>query len=335
MNTIRHVLSISLCAVFLLSGVATAQQDLSFRIATAGSAGTYFPIGGLIANAISAPVGSRPCDEGGACGVPGLIGTAISTNGSVANVELIAAGILDSAFVQSDVVTWAWSGSGIWSPRPQVEGLRAIANLYPESMHIVASASSGITSIADLAGKRVSLDEPGSGTLVEAEIILRAVGVTPAQVQARYLKTTDAADAMRAGTLDAFFFSGGYPARAITELANDMDVVLVPFDEDSTEVILVDHEFLTYDVIPAGAYRGVSEDVWTIGVNAQWVTMADQPEDLIYEVTRALWNGTTRRLLDGGHEKGALITRETALDGIAIPLHPGAMRYYDDMGMLN
>ncbi|WP_371155917.1 TAXI family TRAP transporter solute-binding subunit [Jannaschia sp. 2305UL9-9] len=323
------------CAVLFLAMPVAAQDERTFRIATAGNAGTYFPIGGLIANAISAPPGSRACDDGGACGVPGLTATAISTNGSVANVELIAAGQMESAFVQSDVVTWAWTGSGIWAPRPPVDGLRAIANLYPESMHVVASAESGITSLADLSGKRVSLDEPGSGTLVEAEIILRAVGVTPADVQAQYLPTTDAANAMRAGQLDAFFFAGGFPAKAVSDLANDMDIVLIPFDEDTTEIILVDHEFLTYDLIPAGTYRGMTADVWTIGVNAQWVTTTDQPDDLIYDVTRALWNSTTRRLLDGGHQKGALVTMETALDGVGIPLHPGAQRFYEETGMLN
>ncbi|MGB3407471.1 MAG: TAXI family TRAP transporter solute-binding subunit [Jannaschia sp.] len=324
-------------AAFLALGLAPplqAQDALSFRIATGGSAGTYFPIGGLIANAISAPAGSLPCDAGGACGVPGLTATAITTSGSVANVEAIAEGRLESAFIQSDVATWAWSGTGIWAPRPPEDGLRAIANLYPESMHVVARADSGIEAIADLVGKRVSLDEPGSGTLVEAQLILAAMGIREADLEARYLKTTDAADAMRAGSLDAFFFSGGFPARAITDLANDLAITIVPFDEDATEVILVSHEFFTYDVIPAGVYPGVDEDVWTIGVNAQWVTSADQPEALVYDITRALWNDTTRRLLDGGHEKGRLIRLETALDGVGIPLHPGAERFYLEIGLL-
>ncbi|GIT91499.1 hypothetical protein JANAI62_19560 [Jannaschia pagri] len=331
----RRVALAALGLWLVICTAGAAQEARSFRIATAGTFGTYFPIGGLIANAISAPPGSRPCEDGGACGVPGLTATAITTNGSVANVELVAEGQLESAFVQSDVATWAHSGTGIWAPRPPVEGLRAIANLYPESMHVVASADSGITSLGDLVGKRVSLDEPGSGTLVEAEIILRAVGITQADVSAQFLKIEDAAAAMRAGTLDAFFFSGGYPAKAITELAEDMEITLVPFDEDATEVILVEHEFLAYDVIPAGAYPGLTDDIWTIGVNAQWVTLANQSEDLIYEITRALWNSTTRRLLDGGHEKGALITTETALDGVGIPLHPGAERFYGEIGILN
>lgn len=319
----------------VLPGLAAAQEAQSFRIATAGTAGVYFPVGTIVAAAISAPPGSRPCADGGACGVPGLTGTAISTNGSVSNVEALAAGQIESAFVQSDVATWAWTGTGIWAPRAPVEELRAIANLYPESIHVVVSADSGIDTLAGLKGARVSLDEPGSGTLVEAEFILQAVGLSVTDMEAQYLKTVDAANAMRAGTLDAFFFVGGYPARAISELAAEIDIRILPFDEDATEMILVEHEFLTYDLIPGGTYAGQPDDVWTIGVNAQWITTMDQPAELIYAVTAALWNETSRQLLDGGHQKAALVQRETALDAIGLPLHPGAERFYEESGFFD
>ncbi len=125
-----------------LAASAAGAQDMSFfRIGTGGTAGTYYPIGGLLANAISNPPGSRPCDQGGSCGVPGLIASALSANGSVANINAIAGGTLESGFSQSDVATWAYSGTGIWEGKPAVEKLRTIANLYPESIHLVGASA--------------------------------------------------------------------------------------------------------------------------------------------------------------------------------------------------
>ena len=182
---------------------AGAQDITFFRIGTGATAGTYFPIGGLIANAISNPPGSRACADGGSCGVPGLVATAVASNGSVANATAIAAGTLQSGFVQSDVAYWAYNGTGIYEGRPKAEGLRAIASLYPESFQLVARKGSGIKTVADLKGKRLSLDEPGSGTLVDARLILSAYGLTERDLKAEYLKTQQAADKLKDGTYGA------------------------------------------------------------------------------------------------------------------------------------
>ena len=318
-----------------MAAPAIAQEPQFFRIGTGGTAGTYYPIGGLIANAISSPPGSRPCDEGGSCGVPGLIATALSANGSVANVNAIAAGTLESGFSQSDVATWAQTGTGIFEDREAVEQLRAIASLYPETIHLVAAADAGIASVGDLAGKTVSLDEPGSGTLVDARIILEAHGLSEEDVDAQFLKPDQAAERMRDGAMDAFFFVGGFPAGAIAELASQDDITLVPITGEAASGILEEYEFFAENTVPGGTYEGVDEDVVTLSVGAQWVTSADQPEELIYEITAALWNDSTRALLDAGHAKGREITPDTALDGIGIPLHPGAERFYTEAGLLN
>ena len=318
----------------LIAGTASAQDMAFFRIGTGGTGGTYYPIGGLLANAISNPPGSRACDEGGSCGVPGLIASALSANGSVANINAIAGGTLESGFSQSDVATWAYTGTGIWEGKPPVEKLRAIANLYPESIHLVSSAESGINSVADLKGKTVSLDEPGSGTLVDARIILEGYGLSEADISAEYLKPDQAADRMRDGAMDAFFFVGGYPAGAIAELASQHAVKLVPISCEEAPKICETYGFFASDKIPAGTYEGNADDTMTLSVGAQWVTSADQPEDLIYEVTKALWNDNTRKLMDSGHAKGKAITKETALNGVGIPLHPGAERFYKEAGLL-
>ncbi|MBT9383613.1 TAXI family TRAP transporter solute-binding subunit [Pseudooceanicola sp. CBS1P-1] len=322
-------------AAALTAGSAGAQEMSFFRIGTGGTSGTYYPIGGLLANAISSPPGSRACDQGGSCGVPGLVASALSSNGSVANINAIAGGTLESGFSQSDVATWAYTGTGIWDGKPAVEKLRAIATLYPESIHLVASAESGVKSVADLKGKRVSMDEPGSGTLVDARIILEGYGLSQDDVKAEFLKPDQAADRMRDGAMDAFFFVGGYPAGAIAELASQHDVTIVPISCDEAPSICETYGFFSADMIPGGTYEGVAADTPTLSVGAQWITSADQPEDLIYGITKALWNENTRKQLDAGHAKGKSITLETALDGIGIPLHPGAEKFYKEAGLIS
>ncbi|RDL47291.1 hypothetical protein BLJAPNOD_06131 [Ensifer sp. M14] len=331
----KHMKILGGAALALCLGTAAVAQDISFfRIGTGGTAGTYYPIGGLLANAISSPPGSRSCEEGGSCGVPGLVASAVSSNGSVANINAIAGGSLESGFAQSDVATWAYTGTGIWEGKPAVDKLRAIANLYPESIHLVASASSGINSVADLKGKKVSLDEPGSGTLVDARIILEGYGLSEADVSAEFLKPDQAADRMRDGAMDAFFFVGGFPAGAIAELASQHKVKLVPISCEEAPSICEKYTFFAADAVPGGTYEGNPEEVKTLSVGAQWITSADQKDDLVYGITKALWNENTRKQLDAGHAKGKMITKESALNGVGIPLHPGAERFYKEAGLL-
>lgn len=334
-NFARLVRAAAVGAAMIVAGsAAVAQEPQFFRIGTGGTSGTYYPIGGLIANAISSPPGSRPCDEGGSCGYPGLIASALSANGSVANINAIAGGTLESGFSQSDVATWAQTGTGIWEGREPVEKLRVIANLYPETIHLVASASSGIKSVADLKGKKVSLDEPGSGTLVDARIIMGAYGLTEDDINAAFLKPDQAAERMRDGAMDAFFFVGGFPAGAIAELASQEAITLVPISGPEADAVIGEYTFFAQNTVPAGTYEGVDSDVDTLSVGAQWVTSADLPEDLIYGITAALWNDSTRALLDSGHQKGKMITLETALDGVGIPIHPGAEKFYREKGLI-
>ncbi|KGF70110.1 immunogenic protein [Hoeflea sp. BAL378] len=310
-----------------------AQEMNFFSIGTGGTGGTYFPLGGAIANAISNPPGSRACDEGGSCGVPGLVAIAQSSRGSVANVNGIKSGILSSGFSQSDVAYWAYSGTGTFEGQEPMQELRAIAALYPEHIHLVASKESGITSVADLKGKRVSLDEPGSGTYVDAQLILKAFGLTEEDITVENLKPGPASDAIRNGQLDALFFVGGYPTGTLVELASSAEVVLVPISGPEVDAMIEEYSFFSKDPIPDGVYQGVA-GAETVAVGAQWLTSANQKDDLIYEITKALWNDSTRALLDAGHAKGKTVTKETALDGIGIPLHPGAEKFYREAGLI-
>ena len=306
--------------VAFTASVALGQDVKFFRIGTGGTAGTYYPIGGLIANAISNP--------------PNLVATAVASNGSVANINGIQSGTLESGFTQSDVAFWAYTGTGVYEGKPKVADLRLIASLYPETIHLVARKGANIKSVADLKGKRVSLDEPGSGTLVDARIILGAFGITEKDIQPEYLKPNQAGDKLRDGGLDAFFFVGGYPTSAISELASaGGGIDLVPVTGPEVDKMRQQYGFFTPDTIPANTYKGVGE-VKTIAVGAQWVTSAKQPDALIYEIVKTLWNDNSRKQLDAGHAKGKLITRANATNGAGIPFHPGAEKFYKEVGLL-
>jgi TRAP transporter TAXI family solute receptor len=308
-------------------------QDLRFfRIGTGGIAGTYYPIGGMIAHAVSNPPGSIACDDGGSCGPPGLVVIAQSANGSVANVNGIQQGSLESGFVQSDIAYWAYTGTGTFAGAPPSQELRAIANLYPESIHIVAHKDAGIRHVKDLIGKRVSIDEPGSGTLIDAELLLNEYGISKHDLDVEYMKPSNAIKRIRNRQLDAFFVVAGYPARSISELTDDTEIVLVPIDGPEADSLVSRYPFFTRDSIPGGVYQGIAE-VETISVGAQWLVSSLVDDEMVYQITRSLWSSSSRRLLDSGHAKGKYISLPTALDGVAIPLHPGSRRYYSEMGM--
>jgi TRAP transporter TAXI family solute receptor len=321
-------------AAALFPCLAHAQQDITFfRILTGGTVGTYFPIGGLIANAISNPPGSRPCAEGGSCGVPGLVATSVASNGSVANVAAIAAGTAQSGFVQSDIAHWAYNGTGIYQGRPKVDSLRAIANLYPESIQLVVRKGSGIKSVADLRGRKVSLDEPGSGTLVDARLILSAFGLSEKDLKAEYFRAQQVADSLKDGTIDAFFSVSGWPQSAVADLAATVGIELVPIAGPEVDALIARFPFFSAEEIPDNAYRGVA-GVKTVSVHAIWATSSKQSEELIYKVTAALWNPATRKLLDSGHAKGREIRLDTATTGVGIPLHPGAEKFYKEKAII-
>ena len=300
------------------SGLPALAQQRFFRIGTGGTGGTYYPVGGLIANAVST-------DK--------INVSAVATNGSVANVNGIVGGSMESGFSQADINAWAYTGTGIYEGKPKIEELRVIANLYPESVHVVVKKGAGIKSIADLKGKRVSLDEPGSGTLVNARALLGAFGVTERDIRPEYLKQTQSVEKLKDGTLDGYFQTTGYPQGALTELAATNGFELLPIDGAVRDKIMAQFKFFAKDTIPDGAYKDV-KGVETVAVGAQWTTSSKQPDDLVYEITKALWSDKTRAALDAGHAKGKEIRKETALAGVGIPLHAGAEKFYKEAGLL-
>ncbi|MFM2422609.1 MAG: hypothetical protein RL291_1139 [Pseudomonadota bacterium] len=307
----------ALGALAATSGTAFAQQQF-FRIGTGGTAGTYFPIGGIIANSITT-------DK--------ISASAQATGGSVANVNAIASGAAESGFSQSDVATWAFTGTGLFEGRPKLEDLRAIANLYPEAVHVVVKKGLNVKSIADLKGKRVSIDEPGSGSIVNARTILAAYGIGNNDYKAENLKPGPSAEKLKDGGIDAFFITGGYPIAAVTELATTTGVELLAVAGAEANKLMAASKFFAADTIPDGTYKDIKA-VKTISVGAQWITSAKVSADLVYEVTKGLWSDKTRAALDAGHAKGKAIVRANALAGIGVPLHPGAEKFYKEVGLI-
>jgi TRAP transporter TAXI family solute receptor len=329
--TRRSLLCLPLLAAAARS--AAAQSARFFRIGTGSVSGTYYPVGGLIAEIISSPPGSPPCTAGGICGVPDLVAVVQTSDGSVANIAGIENGDLESGFAQSDIAFGAFFGTGVFKDRPPAARIRAVASLYAESLQLVARADAGIARVADLHGKRVSLDRSGSGTRVDAELILAAFGLDPAAMQVEDDSPADAVDRMSAGELDAFFVVAGVPTAGVAELANGIGIVLVPIAGPEADRLVADYRFFARDVIPEGTYAGIGP-VDTLSVRAQWLVSADLEADLVHSILTAFWNPAAREILDAGHPKGRQIVLGTALDGIAIPLHPGAERFYREAGMM-
>ena len=311
-----------------------AAQDLRFfRIGTGTTSGTYFPIGAIIANAISGPPGAPPCELGGSCGVPGLIAVAQASSGSVENIANIRAGMIESGFTQADVATWAYAGAGLYADVGPFTELRAIAHLYDELLHVVVPAGSPIQTLADLRGRRVALGEDGSGTLIDARLLLQAYGLTDLDFEPYFLSPAPASDAMMAGELDAFFFVGGVPLVAVADLARRMPIRLVAFDDPIGARAVSRIPFFTMSELPPQSYPDVPS-VRTPAVGAMWVTSTAVDAETIYGLTQALWHPTTQMALTNGHARGAGISIDNALKGVAIPLHAGALRYYREIGLV-
>lgn len=308
----------AMAAVLAFAGTAHAQQF--FRIGTGGTAGTYYPVGGMIANAVSQP--------------GKIIATAQASNGSLANVNAVASGSMEAGFSQSDVATWAYTGTGAFEGKPKVSDLRMIANLYPESIHLVVKKGSGIKSVADLKGKRVALDEPGSGTLINARMVLAAWGVKESDIKPEYIKPNQAGDKLKDGALDAFFFVGGAPAGAIAELASGgTGIELVPLTGAPADQLRKANPYFAVDTIAAGTYKDVPQ-VQTLAVGAQLVTSAKVDAETVYQITKAMYSDATQKTLQAGHAKGKFITKQNAVQGVGIPFHPGAERFYKEAGLL-
>jgi len=333
----RRALGMTAASAALLgAGAARAQAPQFFRIGTGSAGGTYYPIGGIIANAISCPPGAACNTAGATDGVPGMVAVAQATQGSVQNVNLIQSGNAESGFTQSDVMHWAYTGTGLFEGRPKLDRIRFIAHLFPEHIHAVVRRDSPIQSFADLRGRRIAIGLQASGARIGSEMILEANGLRAGrEYQAEYLNQAQGTERMQDRGLDATFTVVGYPAAAFTEFCSRTGCRILPIAGAEAQKVIERAPFYGTGVIPRGAYEGVTADVPTLTVGALWAVRDSVPEATVYAVTKALWSETTRGLLDRGHAKGREIVKEGALTGRGVvPFHPGAERFYREAGIL-
>jgi len=303
-------------AISLLTFTGCSKPERKFfSIATGSTGGTYYPVGGALAQIITQYV-------------PGRSASAQTGNASKANCNLIRTHEIESALTQNNVAYWAYTGTEFFEEQGPAENLRGIASLYPETIQIVARKSANINSISDLKGKRVVVGAPGSGTEIDARKILGSHGITYDDIKEDFLDFSGATQKLKDNLADAAFQTAGYPTSSIIDLSATADIVLVPIAADIIDTLIDENKYYTRAVIPAGTYKGIDSDVSTVSLMAIWAVDALQTTEVVYQITKALWEH--RDELEKVHDKCKEITFETALDGIGVPLHPGAERYYKE-----
>lgn len=330
----RTLLAAAAAAGLALASTASAQAPQFFRIGTGSAGGTYYPVGGMIANAISCPPGA-PCREAGAtAGVPGLVAVAQATQGSVQNANLIQSGAAESGFVQSDVAHWAFTATGLFEGRPKLDKLRFLAYLFGEQLHAMVRKDSPIQRLEDLAGKRVTVGLQASGARIGSELVLEAAGLK-GKYTPEFLSAQQGTERMQDRGMDAVLQVVAAPAAAYTEFCARSGCRLLPFSDEVITKVNQLAPFYTRGAIPAGTYEGVAADVPTVVVGAVWLVSAAVPEATVYEIARSLWSDTTMALLQRGHARARDIQIRTALEGRgSVPMHPGAEKYYREAGLL-
>ena len=302
----------------LVFSLGFAQSDLS--IATGGTGGVYFPTGGAYAEVINNHV-------------DGYNAVAEVTGASVENVGLISRGDSDIALALADTVFQAYSGTGRFGPDadlPQLDNLRALGSAYPNAIHIVTIEGSGIESISDLKGKRVSMGAPGSGTEVSAAAILEANGITYDDFDQQLLNFNETADALRDGQIDAGFWSVGPPTSSILGLAETRDINIVALSEEEIANALTANPVFAAYTLPGGTYTGQDEDVLTIGTPNVIIVSSEMDADLAYTLISAIYENIDEVI--AVHPSANNTTPDFSLEATPIPLHEGAQKYYTENG---
>ncbi|MDN3520356.1 TAXI family TRAP transporter solute-binding subunit [Halomonas ramblicola] len=311
MQVFKYAVAASLIAT---APLAVAQQQLS--IATGGTGGTYYPLGGGLAEMIGEHI-------------EGYDAVAEVTGASVENMGLVWRGDSDLALALADTVHQAYSGTGDFEGR-QLENIRALASVYPNAVQIVTLADSDIESLADLEGKVVSVGAPGSGTELNARALLEANGISYDDFDPRRLNFNETADAIRDGDIDAGFWSVGPPTSSILNLATTRDIRLIGLsDEEVAKAREAVSVFAPYE-LRADLYEGMEEGVQTIGIPNVLAVSSEMDEELAYQITKMLFERTDE--LIEVHPAANDTTVEFSVDSTPIAFHPGALRYYEEIG---
>ena len=309
--------SILLAMMMVLSLVACGSASATkLTMGTGGTSGTYYGYGGVLGQYIKNHAG--------------IDVTVVSTDGSKANIQGIAAGDYQLGTVQSDVMAYAWEGTRSFESDGKVDSFRVVAGLYAESVQLV-TMDPEIKSVADLAGKSVSIGAPGSGVYFNAIDVLTAAGLTEDDIKAQYQSFADSADALKDGKIDAAFIVAGAPTPAITELCTTNSAYLVPIDGEVADKLMADCPFYTTYVIPAGTYAGQEADVTTVTVKATLIVSESVSEEDVYKLTAAIFDNIDA--ITAENAKGAELSIENATSGMTAPFHAGAAKYFAEKGV--
>ncbi|WP_172331950.1 TAXI family TRAP transporter solute-binding subunit [Mangrovicoccus sp. HB161399] len=317
----KALTGLTLAAALFGAPAAMAQDQQFVTIGTGGVTGVYYPTGGAICRLVNA----NRAENGLRC-------TVESTGGSVYNVRTIRQQELDFGVVQSDVQAAAIGGTGAFESDGAYEGLRAMFSIHPEPLHVMARKDAGIAAVADLAGHKVNIANPGSGTRVLAETLMAYSDLTADDFSlAAELGSAEQASALCDGNIDATIWAAGLPNGSSQEATSTCDVAILPLEGENIDRLLAENPAYAAATIPGGMYSGNPDDIPSWGPRATFVTSADTPDDVVYAVVKAVFDnfGDFKRLHPAFER---LDEAEMISSGLTAPLHPGALRYYQERG---
>jgi len=313
----RKIISVLMAMMMALALVACGNgASAKMTMGTGGTAGTYYGYGSVLGQYIKNNAG--------------IDVNVVSTDGSKANIQGIAAGNYQLGTVQSDVMAYAWEGTRSFESDGAIDDFRVVAGLYAESVQLI-TMDPDIKSVSDLAGKSVSIGAPGSGVYFNAVDVLTAAGLTEKDINAQYQSFADSTDALKDGKIDAAFIVAGAPTPAITELCTTNDAYLVPIDGEIADELIASCPFYTTYVIPAETYPGQTEEVTTVTVKATLIVSASASEDAVYKLTAAIFDNIDA--ITKENAKGAELSIENATSGMTAPFHAGAAKYFAEKGV--
>lgn len=306
------MMAAAVCGAGLILMTGCGGGGKSFlNIATGGTAGTYYPLGGALSEILNS-------------NIENMNASAQSTGASVANVNMLKDGSVDIAFIQNDIAFYATNGTEMFKDN-KVGNLKGIAALYPETVQFVTTGDTKITSIYDLKGKKVAVGAAGSGVEANARQILAAYGITYDDIDERFLSFGEAADALKDGNVDVGIVVAGFPTAAIQDLSANKSARIIPIDSDKIEGLIAKYPYYTKTMIPAGTYKGQDTDVQSVAVKCIIVATDALSDDMGYKITKALYEHLDR--MKAAHAVGKYITKDTAMDGMSIPMNGGAEKY--------
>ncbi len=316
MKKITALVLVLAMVVALAACGAPAAQTTRLTMVTGGESGTYFAFGGVIANVLTE-------------NLEGVEITAVTSGASAANCRSLNNAEADLAIMQNDVLGYAVNGTETMAEDGAMPKLKAIASMYPEAVQLVALATSGIATVEDLRGKKVCVGDQGSGSETNALQVLTAYGLTYDDIDVQYLSFSEASTAMQNGTVDAAFATSALPNTAIVELSNMTDIVVVPIDGAGADALIAQYPFYAKTTIGADVY-GVNE-AETVAMLATLVCTDDLSEDIVYQITKGLFEN--QEALTTGHARGADLDVNKAKDGVTVDFHPGALKYFAEVGV--